>query len=45
MREADIKDMGINIGGRKLSNLQYADNTGLLADYDDIIFGKITACP
>ena len=32
MREADIEDMGVNIGGRNLSNLRYADDTGLLAD-------------
>ena len=32
MREADIDDMGIRIGGRNISNLRYADDTALLAD-------------
>ena len=32
MRDADIEDMGIRIGGRNLTNLRYADNTALLAD-------------
>ena len=32
MREADIEDMGVTIGGRNLSNLRYTDDTRLLAD-------------
>ena len=32
MREADIEDRGLRIGGRILSNPRYADDTGLLAD-------------
>ena len=32
MREADIKEMGIRIGGRNLTDLGYADDTALLAD-------------
>ena len=32
MREADTKDLGLRIGGRKISNLRYADDTALLAD-------------
>ena len=32
MREADIEDRGVRTGGRILSNLRYADDTGLLAD-------------
>ncbi|GFR82404.1 endonuclease-reverse transcriptase [Elysia marginata] len=29
MRQADIDDMGINIGGRDITNLRYADDTAL----------------
>ena len=32
MREADIEEMGIRIGGRNLTDLRYADDTALLAD-------------
>ena len=32
MREAEIEDMGVSIGGRNLTNLRYADDTALLAD-------------
>ena len=32
MREADVEDIGVTIGGRNLSNLHYTDGTGLLAD-------------
>lgn len=34
MREADIEEMGrpINVGGRDVTNLRYADDTALLAD-------------
>ena len=32
MREAEIDDMGITIGGRNLTNLRYADDTALIAD-------------
>lgn len=32
MREADIEDMGIRIGGRNITDLRYADDTALLAD-------------
>ena len=32
MREADIDGMGINIGGRDITNLRYADDTALLSD-------------
>ncbi|GFS23161.1 endonuclease-reverse transcriptase [Elysia marginata] len=28
----DINDMGINIGGRDITNLRYADDTALLSD-------------
>ena len=31
MREADIEDMGLRIGGRNITNLRYADDTGLIA--------------
>ena len=31
MREADIDDMGVKIGGRNISNMRYADDTGLLS--------------
>ena len=31
MREANIDDLGISIGGRNLTNLRYADDTALLA--------------
>ena len=30
MREADIDDMGLKIGGRNISNMRYADDTGLV---------------
>ncbi|GFR67057.1 endonuclease-reverse transcriptase [Elysia marginata] len=32
MRQTDINDMGINIGGRDITNLRYADDTALLSD-------------
>ena len=32
MREADIEDMGIKVGGRNITSLRYADDTALLAD-------------
>ena len=32
MRESDIEDMGLKIGGRNITNLRYADDTALLAD-------------
>ncbi|GFR65589.1 endonuclease-reverse transcriptase [Elysia marginata] len=32
MRQADINDMGINIGGKDITNLRYADDTALLSD-------------
>jgi len=32
MRESDIDDMGIKIGGRIITNLRYANDTALLAD-------------
>lgn len=32
MRESDIDDMGVKIGGRNITNLRYADDTALLAD-------------
>ena len=32
MREADLDDMGIRIGGRNFTNLRYADDTALMAD-------------
>ena len=31
MREAEIEDMGIRIGGRNITDMRYADDTGLLA--------------
>ena len=31
MREADIEDMGLRIGGRNITDLRYADDTGLIA--------------
>ena len=37
MRDSNTEDFGINIGGRKVSNLRYADDTALCADnYQDI---------
>ena len=32
MRNSDIDDMGLKIGGRNITNLRYADDTALLAD-------------
>jgi len=32
MRESDIDDMGLKIGGRNITNLRYADDTALIAD-------------
>ena len=32
MREADIEDMGIKIGGRNITDLRYADDTALISD-------------
>ena len=32
MRDADIEDMGLSIGGRNITNLRYADDTALLSD-------------
>ena len=32
LRESDVDDMGIKIGGRNITNLRYADDTALLAD-------------
>ena len=32
MREADIDGMGLNIGGRDMTNLRYSDDTALLSD-------------
>lgn len=32
MREADIENMGIKIGGRNITNLLYADDTALMSD-------------
>ena len=31
MRVADVDSIGVRIGGRQLSNLRYADDTGLCA--------------
>ena len=31
MREAEIQDLGYNIGGRNISNARYADDTALIA--------------
>ena len=31
MREADIDDMGIRIGGRNITDMRYTDDTGLLS--------------
>ena len=37
MRDSNTEDFGINIGGRNISNLRYADDTALCADnYQDI---------
>jgi len=32
MRKSDIDDMGFKIGGRKITNLRYADDTALVAE-------------
>ena len=32
MRESNTEDYGISIGGRKVSNLRYADDTALCAN-------------
>ncbi|GFS01695.1 catenin (Cadherin-associated protein), alpha 3 [Elysia marginata] len=32
MREADFDQLGININGRNLTNLRYADDTALMSD-------------
>ena len=41
MRDAEIGHLGVDIGGQKLSNLQYADDTALLAnserDIDELV--------
>ena len=31
MREAEIQDLGYNVGGRNISNARYADDTALIA--------------
>ena len=31
MREAEIEDMGVRIGGRNITDMRYADDTGLVA--------------
>ena len=37
MRDAEVENFGIKIGGQKVSNLRYADDTALCADnHDDI---------
>ena len=37
MRDANVEDFGIKIGGRLISNLRYADDTALCADsHEDI---------
>ena len=37
MRDADVNNFGIKIGGQKISNLRYADDTALCADsHEDI---------
>ena len=47
MRDADIDDMGITVGGRNLTNLRYADDTALLANditnMKDILYKVDTA--
>ena len=32
MRDADTDQQGIKVGGRKISNLRYADDTALCAE-------------
>ena len=32
MRDADLDDLGLKVGGRDITNLRYADDTALLAD-------------
>ena len=32
MRDAEIGHLGVDVGGQKLSNLRYADDTAVLAD-------------
>ena len=37
MRDANVDDFGVKIGGRPISNLRYADDTDLCASiYEDI---------
>ena len=37
MRDAEVNNFGIKIGGQKISNLRYADDTALCADnHEDI---------
>ena len=37
IRDANVEDFGIKIGGRLISNLRYADDTALCADnHEDI---------
>ena len=35
IREAEIEEIGINIGGKLVSNLRYADDTALCANSQD----------
>ena len=35
MREADKEEMDVTIGGRKVSNIRYADDTVLIAESEE----------
>ena len=35
MREADEEEMDVTIGGRKVSNIRYADDTVLIAESEE----------
>ena len=32
MRHADVESLGVNLGGRDITNLRYADDAALLSD-------------
>ena len=42
MRESSIENSGIQIGGRRITNLRYADDTVLLAENADILQDMIS---
>ena len=48
IREAEIEEMGIKVGGKLVSNLRYADDTALCANSQDEaerLIGKVNNIP